>query len=100
MTASASARLPLEELARLPSFYSPQVSWDERRLAYFADRSGRMELYVMDLPGGASRQLSHGEVPRTPYGGFTWNRAGVLPSTCSIRNPKAGVNPLSPNGAI
>jgi dipeptidyl aminopeptidase/acylaminoacyl peptidase len=76
MTASASARLPLEELARLPSFYFPQVSWDECRLAYFADRSGRMELYVMDLPGGASRQLSHGEVPRTPYGGFTWNRAG------------------------
>jgi dipeptidyl aminopeptidase/acylaminoacyl peptidase len=76
MTASASARLPLEELARLPSFYFPQVSWDGSMLAYFADHSGRMELYVMSLPDGTSRQLSHGEVPRTPYGGFTWNRAG------------------------
>ncbi|MGH2586675.1 MAG: prolyl oligopeptidase family serine peptidase [Dehalococcoidia bacterium] len=76
MTAQASARLPLEELARLPSFYMPQVSWDGSKVAYFADHSGRMELYVIDLPDGTPHQLSHGEVPRTPYGGFTWNRAG------------------------
>jgi dipeptidyl aminopeptidase/acylaminoacyl peptidase len=76
MTAEASVRLPLEELARLPSMYSPQVSWDGRRVAYFADHTGRMELYVLDLPDGTPRQLSHGEVPKTPYGGFSWNRAG------------------------
>jgi dipeptidyl aminopeptidase/acylaminoacyl peptidase len=76
MTAQTPVRLSLEELARLPSHYGAQVNWQGDKVAYFADFSGRMELYVQDLPHGEPRQLSHGEVPRTPYGGFVWNRAG------------------------
>jgi len=76
MTVTKQTSLPLEELARLPSVYAPQVNWQGDRVAYYADHSGRMELYLLDLPDGTPRQLSHGEVPRTPYGGFVWNRAG------------------------
>ena len=44
MGTTASARIPLEELARLPSFYVSSVSWGQDRLAYYADHTGRMEL--------------------------------------------------------
>lgn len=77
MSTETSSRIPLEELARLPSFYAPSVSWDGARVAYYADVSGRMELYVRDLPAGEPRQVSHGEVPRALHAGFVWNRAGT-----------------------
>ncbi len=57
-------RIPLEELCRLPSFFYPVVSWKGDRVAYYGDRSGRMELYVMDLATRDVRQVSHGETPR------------------------------------
>lgn len=70
------SRVPLEELARLPSFYLPTVSWKQDRVAWYADHTGRMELYVLDLPDGMPRQVSHGEIPRALHAGFVWNRAG------------------------
>jgi dipeptidyl aminopeptidase/acylaminoacyl peptidase len=66
--------IPLEELCRLPSFYLPIVSWKGDRLAFYWDRSGRIELYVMDLNTRAVRQVSHGEVPRAPKAGYCWSR--------------------------
>jgi dipeptidyl aminopeptidase/acylaminoacyl peptidase len=74
--AFAPARIPLEELCRLPSFYLPTLSWDRRELAFYWDRTGRLELYVMDLATRAVRQVSHGEVPRALRAGFAWDRAG------------------------
>jgi dipeptidyl aminopeptidase/acylaminoacyl peptidase len=67
-------RIPLEELARLPSFYLPQLSWARDRVAFYWDKTGRMELYVMDLATRAVRQVSHGEVPRALKAGFVWDR--------------------------
>ena len=69
-------RFPLEELVKLPSFYFPVPSWDGTRVAYFSDQSGRMELWVMDLESGSSRQVSKGQVPRAIHGNFIWDRAG------------------------
>lgn len=77
MSTTASARLPLDELVKLPNFYVPSVSWGQDKLAWYADTSGRMELYVLDLPDGQPRQLSHGEVPKALHAGFVWNRAGT-----------------------
>jgi dipeptidyl aminopeptidase/acylaminoacyl peptidase len=68
-------RIPLEELARLPAFYLPTVSWGGDQLAFYWDKSGRLELYVMDLGTRAVRQVSHGEVPRALKGGFVWERS-------------------------
>jgi dipeptidyl aminopeptidase/acylaminoacyl peptidase len=68
------ARIPLEELCRLPSFFFPLVSWKGDKAAFYWDQSGRIELYVMDLATKAVRQVSHGEVPRAMRTGFTWSR--------------------------
>ena len=67
-------RIPLEELCRLPSFFFPAVSWKGDRVAFYWDKSGRMELFVMDLATKALRQVSHGEVPRAMRTGFAWSR--------------------------
>jgi len=71
---SREARIPLEELCRLPSFFFPQVSWKGDKVGFYWDKSGRIELYVMDLATKAIRQVSHGEVPRAMRTGFAWSR--------------------------
>ena len=67
-------RIPLAELCSLPSFYLPVVSWKGDRVAFYWDKTGRIELYVMDLSTREVRQVSHGEVPRALRTGFTWSR--------------------------
>ncbi len=69
-------RIPLEELVCLPHFYLVTPSWQRDRAAFYWDESGRIELHVMDLPGGTPRQISHGEVPRSLRTGFAWSRDG------------------------
>src|SRR5207245_9928701 len=68
-------RIPLEELCRLPSFFFPAVSWKGDRAAFYWDKTGRMELFVMDLATRALRQVSHGEVPRAMRTGIARGRA-------------------------
>lgn len=70
-------RFPLEELVRLPEFGLPVVSPDGSKVAYYADFSGRIELWVLDLVDGTARQVSQGQVPRSPHAGFIWDRAGT-----------------------
>lgn len=66
--------IPLAELARLPNIYLPQLSHDREKIAFYWDKTGRVELYVMDLTQREARQISHGEVPRTPQAPFVWRR--------------------------
>ena len=68
-------RIPLEELCRLPTFFLPSVSWRGDRVAFYWDKTGRMELHVMDLATKQIRQVSHGEVPTALRAGFAWDRA-------------------------
>jgi hypothetical protein len=68
-------RIPLDELARLPSFMLPRLSWGRDKVALYYDRTGRVELYVLDLATRELRQVSRGEVPRAPKAGFTWERS-------------------------
>lgn len=67
-------RIPLEELCRLPSFFLPSVSWRGDQVAFYWDKTGRMELHVMDLATKQTRQVSHGEVPTALRAGFSWSR--------------------------
>lgn len=66
-------RIPLEELARLPTLYHFEVSHGGDRVAFYSDTSGRIELYVQDLRTRAITQLSHGEVPRALRSFFIWD---------------------------
>ena len=67
-------RIPLEELCRLPSYFLATLSWKGDRVAFYWDKTGRMELHVMDLATKQVRQVSHGEVPTALRAGFAWSR--------------------------
>ena len=71
-----SHRIRLEEIMHLPSVFLPSVSFDGTQLAFYWDTSGQIELYVIDLPDGAPRQISHGNVPKSLRAGFIWSRDG------------------------
>ncbi|MEA2660950.1 MAG: hypothetical protein QOH08_522 [Chloroflexota bacterium] len=66
-------RIPLEELARLPTLYHFEVSNGGDKVAFYSDTSGRIELYVLDLASRSVTQLSHGEVPRALRSFFIWD---------------------------
>jgi dipeptidyl aminopeptidase/acylaminoacyl peptidase len=69
------ASIDLDELASLPSFYVPTVSYDREKIAFYWDKTGQIELYVMDAsPGAEPRQLTNGEAPRTPRAAPMWTR--------------------------
>ena len=59
-------RMAVEELFSLPSFFGVVVSPLRDRVAYWGDASGRVELHVIDVRSGQDRQVSHGELPRSP----------------------------------
>jgi dipeptidyl aminopeptidase/acylaminoacyl peptidase len=66
--------IPLEEIASLPNFYMPTVSPDRSKIAFYWDKTGGLELYVMDTtPGCEPQQISHGELPKALHAGFVWS---------------------------
>ena len=67
-------KIPLEELARLPSFYAVNLSWAGDKIAFYGDQTGRLELYLMDLAEREAHQISQGQLPRSPRAGFVWSR--------------------------
>ena len=77
MTLDTEYRFTLEELVALPNFYLPRPSWDGARIAYYSDESGRMELWVLEISSGTTRQVSRGQTPTSLHAGFAWNRAGT-----------------------
>jgi dipeptidyl aminopeptidase/acylaminoacyl peptidase len=67
--------IPLEELAGLPSFYLPTPSFDRKHVAFYWDKTGRLELYVIATTAGASpRKVSDGQLPKALHAGFCWTR--------------------------
>ena len=66
----------LEALASLPEFYHPTVSPDGDRVAYYHDRSGRNELYVLDVETGERTQVSDGNVPENAMYPIAWDADG------------------------
>ncbi|MCY3414316.1 MAG: S9 family peptidase [Candidatus Heimdallarchaeota archaeon] len=72
----ATGKLDFRKLAALPSFYFTTLSHDKKKLAYYYDKTGIIELYVMDLDTRKTKQVSDGQIPRM-LGGFTgirWDR--------------------------
>ena len=71
-----SASIALEELAALPSYYAPSVNPAGDQIAFYWDKSGRNELYLLDLNTRRLRQISTGQMPRTVHTRLCWNRSG------------------------
>lgn len=67
----------LKKLASLPSFYFPTLSHDEKKLAFYYDKTGKMELFVLDLESKELKQVSNGEFPRLLRSDFIWARNNV-----------------------
>ncbi|MEZ3117454.1 prolyl oligopeptidase family serine peptidase [Halobaculum sp. MBLA0147] len=69
-----------ETLARLPSFVTPRISPDGSEVAFFHDRSGRMEVYVASTADASDpstwTRLSDGNVPRNPRGALHYDTDG------------------------
>ncbi|ACO45040.1 S9 family peptidase [Deinococcus deserti] len=66
-------RLPLEALAALPTVTALLVSNSGNHIAFYADWTGRFELYVQDLRSGERRQLTNGEAPKAVRAAFIWS---------------------------
>ncbi len=64
----------IEKLARIPQFYNVKVSPLKDKLAFYWDKTGRIELYLMDLETKECEQISKGEVPRALRSGFIWSK--------------------------
>ncbi len=69
-------KYPLEELASLPEFYHPIASPDGEKVAFYWDKSGRNELYILDRNSGDIEQLSDGEVPKNARWYIMWDSKG------------------------
>lgn len=65
-------RYPLEDLAKLPSFYHPAAAPDGDEVAVYYDGTGRNEMHLLDVNDGKLTQLSDGDVPRNARWPFTW----------------------------
>ena len=70
--APSEQRIDVRELWSLPTLYHPVLSHRRDRVAFYWDRSGRIELYVLDLRTREVRQLSHGEPPRALRSFYVW----------------------------
>jgi len=67
-------RISLEALAALPTTTALTVSHSGEQAAFYADWTGRFELYVMNLHTGERRQVTDGQAPKALRAGFVWSR--------------------------
>ena len=65
--------LPLEELVTLPITMGLTVSPDGEHVAYYDNRSGRMELCSLHLRTRERRQHTSGQAPATPRSAPVWS---------------------------
>ena len=67
-----SPRISLEALAALPTVAALNVSHGGDQLAFYADWTGRFELYTLNLKTHERRQVTDGQVPKALRAGFVW----------------------------
>ena len=74
MTSVAPTRsqLDVRALWSLPTLYHPVLSHRRDKVAFYWDKSGRIELYIVDIATREVRQLSHGEPPRALRSFYVW----------------------------
>lgn len=74
VTATRREQIPIEELARLPSFAAVTPSYSGDKIAFYWDKTGRFELYVMDLHTREVTQATDGQAPKGLRAGIVWTR--------------------------
>jgi dipeptidyl aminopeptidase/acylaminoacyl peptidase len=76
MTEYKPKPLPFDELMSLPTIILPTLTKDKKKLFFYYDKTGRIELYVMDIKSKKIKQISKGEIPRAPRTGFKVGNKG------------------------
>ncbi|CAM4131494.1 alpha/beta hydrolase family protein [Deinococcus marmoris] len=67
-----SQRISLEALAALPTVAALNVSRGGDQVAFYADWTGRFELYTLNLETRQRRQITDGQAPKAIRAGFVW----------------------------
>ncbi len=67
-----SQRISLDALAALPTVSTLNVSHGGEQVAFYADWTGRFELYTLNLNTRARRQVTDGQAPKAVRAGFVW----------------------------
>ncbi|MFC6665822.1 TolB family protein [Deinococcus radiopugnans] len=65
-------RISLEALAALPTVSALNVSRGGDQVAFYADWTGRFELYTLNLKTREQRQVTDGQAPKAIRAGFVW----------------------------
>src|SRR5881397_162046 len=86
-TAPARGYIDVRELWSLPSLYHPVLSHRRDEVAFYWDKSGRIELYILDLKTREVRQLSRGDPPRAPRSCSRATRRATRTTTCTASTP-------------
>jgi dipeptidyl aminopeptidase/acylaminoacyl peptidase len=73
-TTARRGQIPLEELARLPTFAMVTPAHGGDKIAFYWDKTGRFELYLLDLRSRELTQLTDGQAPKGLRAGFVWTR--------------------------
>ena len=66
-------RMSLEALAALPTVVMLNVAHSGEQVAFYADWTGRFELYTLDLATRERRQVTDGQAPKAIRAGFVWS---------------------------
>lgn len=62
----------LREWVSVPEMGFPRLSPLREHVGFLWDPDGRAELYIVDVRGGPPVQVTHGELPKSPYP-FAWS---------------------------
>ncbi|MHA2503759.1 MAG: S9 family peptidase, partial [Candidatus Kariarchaeaceae archaeon] len=66
--------LELEKLLSIPLFFGFKLNHSKTKLAFYWDKTGRMELYLMDMSTYEIEQVSDGQLPKDIKSDFIWAR--------------------------
>ncbi len=64
----------IEELSSIPTFFLATLNHKKDKLAFYWNKTGRFELYLMDLATQTIEQITDGQLPKGIRAGFLWGR--------------------------
>ena len=64
----------IEELASIPTFAMAKLNYAKDTLAFYWNKTGRFELYTMNLDTKDITQISDGELPKGIRAGYLWGK--------------------------
>ena len=64
----------IEELVSIPTFFMPKLNYGKDKLAFYWNKTGRFELYLMDLESKDIEQITDGHLPKGIRAGYLWGR--------------------------